>query len=124
MLYFHPKDDTPGCTAQACSLRDIYERFLKTGATVFGVSIDPPESHVRFISKHGLPFPLISDERQEIVTSYGVWIEKNKEGKTYMGTERSTFVIRPDGTIKSIFRSVKPEEHTETVIESLRNFEP
>jgi thioredoxin-dependent peroxiredoxin len=124
VLYFYPKDDTPGCTAQACSLRDSYERFLETGATVFGVSIDPPESHIRFIAKHGLPFPLISDERQEIVTSYGVWIEKTKEGKTYMGTERSTFVIRPDGTVKSIFRSVKPEEHAETVIENLRNFEP
>jgi len=124
VIYFYPKDDTPGCTAQACSLRDSYERFLETGATVFGVSIDPPESHVRFIAKHRLPFPLISDQRQEIVQDYGVWIEKTKEGKTYMGTERSTFVIRPDGTIKSIFRSVKPEEHAETVMENLRNFEP
>jgi thioredoxin-dependent peroxiredoxin len=88
------------------------------------VSVDPPESHAKFIAKHGLPFPLISDERQEIVQSYGVWIEKRKEGKTYMGTERSTFVIRPDGRIKSIFRSVKPEEHAETVIANLRSFEP
>jgi len=122
--YFYPKDGTPGCTAQACALRDSYEPFLETGAIVFGVSIDPPESHTRFIAEHRLPFPLISDERQEIVKSYGVWIEKTKEGKTYMGTERSTFVIRPDGSIKSIFRSVKPEEHAETVIENLRNFEP
>jgi peroxiredoxin Q/BCP len=124
VIYFYPKDDTPGCTAQACSLRDNYEPFLETGAIVFGVSVDPPESHTRFIAKHGLQFPLISDERQEIVKAYGVWIEKTKEGKTYMGTERSTFVIWPDGTIKSIFRSVKPEEHAETVIENLRNFEP
>ena len=124
VIYFYPKDDTPGCTAQACSLRDRYEHFLETGAIVFGVSVDPPESHTRFIAKHGLPFPLISDERQEIVQSYGVWIEKSKEGKTYMGTERSTFVIRPDGRIKSIFRSVKPEEHAETLIENLRSFEP
>ena len=124
MIYFYPKDDTPGCTAQACALRDRYEHLIGTGALVFGVSIDPPESHIKFIAKHSLPFPLISDERQEIVQAYGVWIEKMKEGRTYMGTERSTFVIRPDGRIKSIFRSVKPEEHAETVIENLRAFEP
>ena len=124
VLYFYPKDDTPGCTVQACSVRDSYERFLETGAAVFGVSVDSPDSHVKFIAKHGLPFPLISDERQEIVQSYGVWIQKSKEGKTYMGTERSTFVVRPDGRIKSIFRSVKPEEHAETVIANLRSFEP
>ncbi len=124
MIYFYPKDDTPGCTAQACALRDRYEHLIATGAMVFGVSIDPPESHAKFVAKHSLPFPLISDERQEIVQAYGVWIEKTKEGRTYMGTERSTFVIRPDGRIKSIFRSVKPEEHAETLIENLRNFEP
>ncbi|MFZ0710186.1 MAG: thioredoxin-dependent thiol peroxidase [Terrimicrobiaceae bacterium] len=124
VIYFYPKDDTPGCTAQACSLRDSYASFLQAGAIVFGVSIDPPESHTKFIAKHGLPFPLISDEGLEIVQAYGVWIEKSKEGKTYMGTERSTFVIGPDGRIRSIFRSVKPEEHAETVIENLRSFEP
>ncbi|HEY5705627.1 MAG TPA: thioredoxin-dependent thiol peroxidase [Terrimicrobiaceae bacterium] len=124
VIYFYPKDDTPGCTAQACALRDRYEPLIQTGAIVFGVSVDPPESHAQFIAKHGLPFPLISDERKEIVQAYGVWVEKNKAGKTYMGTERSTFVVRPDGRIKSIFRSVKPEEHAETVIENLRNFEP
>ena len=124
VIYFYPKDDTPGCTAQACALRDRYEPLIQTGAIVFGVSIDPPESHAKFIAKHSLPFPLISDERQEIVQAYGVWIEKTKEGKTYMGTERSTFVVRPDGRIKSIFRGVKPEGHAETVIENLRNFEP
>ena len=124
VLYFYPKDDTPGCTTQACGLRDRYEPFLEAGATVFGVSVDSPESHAKFIAKHNLPFPLISDEGQSIVQDYDVWIEKTKEGRTYMGTERSTFVIRPDGRIKSIFRSVKPEEHAETVIHDLRNFEP
>jgi thioredoxin-dependent peroxiredoxin len=124
VIYFYPKDETPGCTTQACSLRDSYESFLQAGATVFGVSIDPPDSHARFIARHGLPFPLISDERQEIVRAYGVWIEKSKEGKTYMGTERSTFVIGPDGRVRSIFRSVKPEEHAQTIIENLRSFEP
>jgi peroxiredoxin Q/BCP len=101
-----------------------FPELAETGAAVFGVSVDSPDSHVKFIAKHGLPFPLISDERQEIVQSYGVWIQKSKEGKTYMGTERSTFVVRPDGRIKSIFRSVKPEEHAETVIANLRSFEP
>ena len=124
VLYFYPKDDTPGCTTQACAIRDRYQPFLDAEAAVFGVSVDSPESHALFIAKHQLPYPLISDARQEIVQSYGVWIEKSKEGKTYMGTERSTFVIRPDGRIKSIFRSVKPEEHTDTVLEDLRNFEP
>ncbi len=124
VLYFYPKDDTPGCTAQACGLRDSYEPFLQAGATLFGVSVDSPESHSNFIAKHNLPFPLISDEGHSIVETYGVWIEKKKEGRTYMGTERSTFVIRPNGRIKSIFRSVKPEEHAETVIQDLRNFEP
>jgi peroxiredoxin Q/BCP len=124
VLYFYPKDDTPGCTTQACGLRDSYEPFLQAGATLFGVSVDSPESHSNFIAKHNLPFPLISDEGHSIVETYGVWIEKKKEGRTYMGTERSTFVIRPNGRIKSIFRSVKPEEHAETVIQDLRNFEP
>jgi peroxiredoxin Q/BCP len=124
VLYFYPKDDTPGCTTQACELRDHYEPFLEAGAAVFGVSVDSPESHSQFIAKHHLPFPLVSDEEHSIVENYGVWIEKKKEGRTYMGTERSTFVIRPDGRIKSIFRSVKPEEHAEMVIQDLHNFEP
>jgi|SRR6476620_730341 peroxiredoxin Q/BCP len=124
VLYFYPKDDTPGCTAQACAVRDRYEPFLKTGAVIFGVSVDSPESHARFIAKHNLPFPLISDEKQEIVRSYGVWVEKSKEGKTYMGTERSTFVIGPDGRIRSVFRRVDPEEHAEIIIQNLQSFEP
>jgi thioredoxin-dependent peroxiredoxin len=124
VLYFYPKDDTPGCTAQACGIRDRYEPFLEAGASLFGVSVDSAESHRNFIAKHNLPFPLISDEGHHIVENYGVWVEKKKEGRTYMGTERSTFVIRPDGRIKSIFRSVKPEEHAETVIQDLRTFEP
>jgi peroxiredoxin Q/BCP len=124
VIYFYPKDDTPGCTTQACGIRDKYEPFLKAGAAVFGVSVDSVESHAKFIAKHQLPFPLISDERQEIVKAYGVWIEKSKEGKSYMGTERSTFVIRPNGRIKSIFRSVNAEEHADAVLENLRNFEP
>lgn len=124
VLYFYPKDDTPGCTAQACALRDRYENLLKTGAKIFGVSVDSPESHRRFIAKHALPFPLISDEEKKIVQDYGVWGEKTFAGKTFMGTERSTFVINPAGRIKSVFRRVKPDEHTDTLIEDLRHFEP
>lgn len=124
VLYFYPKDDTPGCTKQACSLRDQYAALLKTEAVVFGVSIDSPASHKKFIEKFALPFPILSDESHEIVEAYGVWVEKSMYGKTYMGTERSTFVIRPDGTIRSIFRKVKPEEHTETVLNDLAHFEP
>jgi len=124
VLYFYPKDDTPGCTAQACALRDKYERLIETGAVVFGVSIDSPASHAAFIAKHALPFPLLSDVQHEIVNAYGVWIEKSFSGKKSMGTERSTFVIGANGLIKSVFRKVKPEEHADTVLDDLRHFEP
>jgi thioredoxin-dependent peroxiredoxin len=124
ILYFYPKDDTPGCTEQACSLRDHYGYVIEKGAEVFGVSVDSVDSHLAFIEKHSLPFPLISDEKKEIVQAYGVWVEKSMYGKKYMGVERSTFVVGPKGTIKSIFRKVKPAEHTETLLEDLRHFEP
>lgn len=118
VLYFYPKDDTPGCTTQACSLRDSWTQF-DGKAVVFGVSIDPAKSHAKFIKKHSLPFPLLTDESQEIVNAYGVWVEKSMYGKTYMGTERSTFVIGPDGKIKAILRKVKPAEHVEQVLAAL-----
>src|ERR1700679_388400 len=114
VLYFYPKDDTPGCTKQACGLRDAWRDFEKK-AEVFGVSVDSVKSHEKFIAKYGLPFPLLSDEDQKIVEAYGVWVEKSMYGKKYMGTERSTFVIGPDGKIKAVFRKVKPEEHTEQI---------
>jgi peroxiredoxin Q/BCP len=118
VLYFYPKDDTPGCTTQACALRDAWKDFADKAA-VFGVSIDPAKSHQKFIAKHSLPFPLLSDEKQQIVAAYGVWVEKSMYGKTYMGTERSTFVIAPDGTIKAIFRKVKPDAHASLVLAAL-----
>lgn len=124
VLYFYPKDDTPGCTTQACAIRDHYGRLQKAGAAIFGVSVDSPESHEKFIAKYDLPFPLISDESHQIVQAYGVWIDKNLYGKTMKSTERSTFVINPDGTIKSILRKVKPDEHVDTVLTDLRHFEP
>jgi peroxiredoxin Q/BCP len=124
VLYFYPKDDTPGCTTQACAVRDKYAALQQTGAVIFGVSVDSPESHAKFIEKYSLPFPLISDESQAIVEAYGVWVEKSMYGKTFFGTERSTFVIAPDGTIKSVFRKVKPDAHTTIVLEDLAHFEP
>jgi thioredoxin-dependent peroxiredoxin len=124
VLYFYPKDDTPGCTAQACSMRDRWDHLLRPGAEFFGVSVDSMESHRKFIQKFALPFPLISDESREIVNAYGVWVEKAMYGKKFMGTERTTFVIRPDGRIKSIFRRVVPTDHTEILLQDLANFEP
>lgn len=115
VLYFYPKDDTPGCTKQACALRDGWQQISEK-ARVFGVSIDSVKSHEKFIKKHQLPFPLISDEDMTIVNAYGVWVEKSMYGKTYMGTERTTFVISPDGKIKAIFSKVKPDEHLDLIL--------
>ncbi len=115
VLYFYPKDDTPGCTKQACALRDGWKKIAEK-ARVFGVSIDTVKSHEKFIKKHELPFPLISDEDMDIVNAYGVWVEKSMYGKTYMGTERTTFVIGPDGKIKAIFPKVKPDDHLDLVL--------
>jgi peroxiredoxin Q/BCP len=112
ILYFYPKDDTPGCTVQACALRDAWTGF-EGRAEIFGVSVDSAASHQKFIGKHQLPFPLLSDTGHKIVEAYGVWVEKSMYGKKYMGAERSTFVIGPDGRIAAIFRKVKPEEHVD-----------
>jgi peroxiredoxin Q/BCP len=118
VLYFYPKDDTPGCTKQACALRDGWSDISKR-AKVFGVSIDPIKSHEKFIKKHGLPFPILSDEDHKIVEAYGVWVEKSMYGKTYMGTERTTFIIGPDGKIKAVLPKVKPDEHLDLVMGAL-----
>jgi peroxiredoxin Q/BCP len=118
VLYFYPKDDTPGCTKQACGLRDAWRAFAGK-AEVFGASTDPLKSHAKFIEKFNLPFPLLSDPEKKLVTAYGVWVEKSMYGKKYFGTERSTFVIGPDGKIKAIFRKVKPEEHAEQLLNAL-----
>ena len=118
VLYFYPKDDTPGCTVQACALRDSW-KDLEARGEIFGVSVDPAKSHEKFIQKYQLPFPLLSDVDHEIVEAYGVWVEKSMYGKKYMGAERSTFVIAPDGRIAAIFRKVKPEEHVEILLNAL-----
>ena len=116
VLYFYPKDDTPGCTKQACALRDGWSE-ISAKAKVFGVSIDPIKSHEKFIKKHSLPFPILSDEEHKIVEAYGVWVEKSMYGKTYMGTERTTFIIGSDGKIKAVLPKVKPDEHLAQVME-------
>ena len=118
VLYFYPKDDTPGCTTQACGLRDSWAQF-DGKAEIFGVSIDPVKSHRKFIDKHALPFPLLADEEKKIVEAYGVWVEKSMYGKKYFGTERTTFVIGPDGRIKAVFRKVKPAEHVQQLLNVL-----
>ncbi len=118
VLYFYPKDDTPGCTKQACALRDGWITLAKK-AKIFGVSIDSLKSHAKFITKHSLPFPLFSDEDHAIAEAYGVWVEKSMYGKKYMGTERTTVVIGPDGKIKAVLPKVKPEEHFDQLITAL-----
>ena len=118
VLYFYPKDDTPGCTKQACALRDEWAA-LSEKALVFGISTDPVKSHEKFIKKYDLPFPLIADDDQKIVNAYGVWVEKSMYGKTYMGTERSTFVIDEAGRITAILEKVKPDEHLAQVLAML-----
>ena len=120
VLYFYPKDDTPGCTVQACGLRDRWPDFQDRDAVLFGVSTDSLTSHREFIAKYGLPFPLLSDEEKKIVQAYGVWVEKSMDGKKYLGTERSTFIVGPDGKIASIFRRIKPEEHVDQVLAALQ----
>ena len=118
VLYFYPKDDTPGCTVQACGVRDAWEE-LGSEAQLFGVSIDSVASHEKFIKKYRLPFPLLSDSDKKIARAYGVWVEKNMYGRKYMGVERSTFVLDPEGRISAIFRKVKPEQHVAIVREAL-----
>jgi peroxiredoxin Q/BCP len=121
VLYFYPKDDTPGCTAQACGIRDDYGQFEERGAVVLGVSPDDESSHVKFKEKYGLPFTLLADPTHEVSEEYGVWKEKNYAGKTYMGVERSTFLIDSKGTVTKVMRRVKPDTHTEQVLEALPN---
>ena len=116
VLYFYPKDMTPGCTVQSCNLRDNYQALLDNGFVVLGCSADSPERHQKFIAKHDLPFPLISDENKEVINAYGVWGEKKFMGRTYDGIHRTTFVIDENGTIEDIITKVKTKNHTEQII--------
>jgi peroxiredoxin Q/BCP len=120
VLYFYPKDDTPGCTAQACGIRDAYGEFQKEGAVVLGVSPDNERSHGKFRTKYGLQFPLLADTDHHVAEQYGVWGEKHYRGNTYMGVKRWTFVIDEDGNVKKVFPNVKPAEHADNVLAALR----
>jgi peroxiredoxin Q/BCP len=119
ILYFYPRDDTPGCTKEACGFRDQFAAFKQQGAVILGVSTDTAKSHEKFADKFKLPFPLLADEDRQIVSAYGVWGEKRFMGRKYMGTHRVTFLIGPDGRIRKIWPNVKPEEHAAEVLAAL-----
>jgi len=120
VLYFYPKDDTPGCTVEACGFRDSFKEVKELGAMVLGVSPDSTASHDKFIAKFKLPFTLIPDEDKKICQAYGVWGEKSMYGKKYMGVNRTTFIIDKNGKIAKIFEKVKPEGHNKEIIEALK----
>jgi peroxiredoxin Q/BCP len=120
VLYFYPKDDTPGCTAEACDFRDNYQGLTAKDIVVLGVSVDDEKSHKKFIAKHNLPFTLLADTDKQIVEAYGVWGEKNMYGKTYMGTNRKTFIIDKEGKIAHIISKVDTKNSTAQVLELLQ----
>ena len=117
ILYFYPKDDTPGCTAEACDFRDNYQSLIGKGYEVIGVSTDDSKSHKKFETKYSLPFPLIADEDKSINEAYGVWAEKNNYGKKYMGTVRTTFIIDADGIIKQVIEKVDTKNASQQVLD-------
>lgn len=120
VLYFYPKDNTSGCTKEACNFRDDFPNFGKLNAVILGVSPDSVESHKKFASKYKLPFRLLSDEKKEVIEKYGVWKEKSMYGRKYMGVERSTFIIDKNGIVRKIFRKVKVADHNSEVTEALK----
>jgi peroxiredoxin Q/BCP len=121
VVYFYPKDDTPGCTKESCEFRDLFPKFKKLEVTVYGVSKDSLKSHEKFKSKHDLPFILISDEEGNMCEKFGVWVEKSMYGKKYMGIERSTFVLDGEGKVLQKWLKVKPEGHAEEVLKFIKS---
>ena len=123
VLYFYPKDNTSGCTAEACSLRDNYKELRRRGYAVVGVSVQDGESHKKFIAKHELPFPLIADTEQQLVQQFGVWAEKSMYGRKYMGTVRTTFIINEEGIVEQVFQSkqIKTKTHGEQILEAINS---
>lgn len=121
VLYFYPKDNTPGCTTEACDFRDNIARLQAADTVVLGVSCDSLKSHEKFVEKFSLPFPLLSDEDHAIAEKYGVWVEKKNYGKTYMGLQRSTFLIGKDGKVKAVWANVKVKGHVDAVAEAIEN---
>lgn len=122
LLYFYPKDDTPGCTTEACGIRDSISEYEKTGITVLGVSKDSVKSHKKFEEKYDLPFTLLSDEEKKVLNLYGVWQEKNSFGNMIMGTVRTSFLINPEGKIEKVYKNVKPKIHAQQVLDDLKTF--
>lgn len=120
MLYFYPKDDTPGCTKQACMIRDHFPDFKKLKLTVLGVSVDSVKRHKKFAEKYDLPFTLLADESKSVVKQYGVWAKKKFMGREYMGTLRTSFLIDPKGVIVTIYENVKPDEHADRVLADMK----
>jgi peroxiredoxin Q/BCP len=119
ILYFYPKDDTPGCTKEACALRDDYSAYEEAGVAILGVSADSPESHRKFKDKYQLPFSLLADEEHEISEAYGVWGMKKSFGREYMGINRTTFIIDREGMISRVFENVRPAEHSQELLQAL-----
>lgn len=120
VLYFYPKDNTSGCTKEACNFRDDFPKFKKTDAIILGVSPDSVESHKKFVTKYNLPFTLLSDEDKKVLEKYGVWKEKSMYGRKYMGVERTTFIIDEIGKIKNVFNKVKVDGHNSELMEALK----
>ena len=116
VLYFYPKDDTPGCTAEACNLRDNYDQFISKGYAILGVSLDGEAKHQKFIDKYDLPFDLLADTEKEVCEMYGVWVMKSMYGREYMGVARTTFVIDENGIIEEVIAKVKTKEHTSQIL--------
>lgn len=121
ILYFYPKDDTPGCTTEACNFRDDYSDYEKTGVTIIGVSPDSPKSHTKFKAKYQLPFSLLADEDHQVAEKYGVWGPKKYMGRSYDGIYRTTFLIDPTGKILRVFENVKPADHSKEILEVLKS---
>lgn len=121
LLYFYPKDDTPGCTKQACMLRDALPNFAALDAVVYGLSVDSVKSHKKFAEKYGLPFMLLADENKEVVNAYGVYGKKKMMGREYDGISRTSFLVAPDGTIEKVYENVKPELHAAQVLKDLED---
>jgi len=119
-LYFYPKDDTPGCTKEACGIRDVYGNLTKAGLRVFGVSVDSVESHKKFAEKYHLPFTLLSDADKETVKAYNVWGKKKFLGREYLSTLRTSFLINPEGRIAKIYENVKPENHAKEILDDFK----
>ena len=119
LIYFYPKDDTPGCTKEACSIRDNFPKFQKMKAQIFGISVDSVKSHGKFKAKYKLPFTLLADEEKKVVNLYGVWAKKKFMGREYMGTLRTSFLVGPQGKIVKIYERVKPDIHAEEVVSDL-----